>query len=118
MDEQFFTSVDWLSPFRDRTPEELAMDYTLRNDPDLPLRLVATVEAWCVAVWHEAWAEIYEHAELPTAYPYDRFGYRVCVRTPTYPEGTWIDVLVAVDGAIVGVHHVTAHPAWYQEQPT
>jgi hypothetical protein len=119
MGDSFFTSVDWLSPFRERTPEELAMDYTLRNDPDMPRRLITAVEAWCVAVWQQPWAEVYEHpAEIPTAYPYHRFGYRVCVRMPAYPSGTWIDVLVAADASIVGMHHVTDHPAWYANLAT
>jgi hypothetical protein len=115
MDADLFTSLHWLNPRRERIAAEIAMDLAERGDPDLAMRIVHAAEAWSRYHLHQAWAEVYEGpAEFPTIYPNNLFGYRVCLKMPNYPHGTWIDVLVAADGTIVDANHVNSRPAeWY-----
>jgi hypothetical protein len=116
MDADLFASPHWLNPRRERIAAEIAMDLSERGDPDLPMRIVRAAERWGKQHLEQAWAEVYEGpAEFPTVYPDTLFGYRVCMKMPAYPHGTWVDVLVASDGTIVDAHHVESQPEWYIE---
>lgn len=107
MKPEQFLSPAWLSPLRERTAAEHAMDLVERGDPTLPMQIVDAAEQWARQHLDQAWAEVYEGpCEMPTAYPDNQFGYRVCIRMPAYAQGTWIDVLLDANGVIVGAHHV------------
>jgi hypothetical protein len=67
-------------------------------------RIIQTAEQWCKEYFRQPWVQIREVCEIPTEYPGNTFGYRVIVSMPDYPHGEAIDILVAPDGSMSGLH--------------
>ena len=104
-------AVCLIQPDHPLSPREVAMDLSARN-PALRMNLWHFAASWCQQQLGQVWADVYEGpTEFPIEYAPGQFGYRTCVRTPLYPNGMWVDVLLTVDDHIIGALHVLSTSA-------